>query len=310
MIKNLNLYLKLLFLILITFVNFKSVSAEIIKKINIYGNERVTNETVLMFSNLEVGSSFDQDTLNKALKDLYYTDYFKEVEISFDNQIINIKVVENPIIQSVKISGVDDNNIFDVIKDVTSKVEKYPFVENKISDQVNLLKNILKSYGYYFVELSTIIVKNQNNTIDLEYNFNLGEIAKIKKIKFIGNKIFKDKTLRNIIISEEAKFWKFITRNKFLDTNRINADVQRLNNYYNNKGYYNVKIKSTTAVITEGNQFELIFNIDAGNKYYFDEIKFVDSKTIPADDLMLFEKKMNSLKGEKFSRKKNKFSNK
>ena len=57
-------------------------------------------------------------------------------------------------------------------------------------------------------------------------------------------------------------------------------------------------------MITEGNQFELIFNIDAGNKYYFDEIKFVDSKTIPADDLMLFEKKMNSLKGEKFSRKK------
>ena len=69
---------------------------------------------------------------------------------------------------------------------------KYLFVENKISDQVNLLKNILKSYGYYFVELSTII-ENQNNTIDLEYNFNLGEIAKIKKIKFIGNKILKIK---------------------------------------------------------------------------------------------------------------------
>ena len=304
MIKYLNLYLKLLFLILITIVNFKSVNAEIIKKINIYGNERVTNETVLMFSNLEVGSSFDQDTLNKALKDLYYTDYFKEVEISFDKEIININVVENPIIQLVKITGVDDNNIFDVIKDVTSKVEKYPFVENKISDQVNLLKNILKSYGYYFVELNTIVVKNQNNTIDLEYNFNLGEIAKIKKIKFIGNKIFKDKTLRNIIISEEAKFWKFITRNKFLDTSRINADVERLNRYYTNKGYYNVQIKSTTAVITEGNQFELIFNIDAGNKYYFDEIKFVDSKTIPTDDLILFEKKMNDLKGEKFSRKK------
>ena len=71
------------------------------------------------------------------------------------------------------------------------------------------------------LKLETSINENDNNTVDLIYNFNLGEIAKIKKIKFIGNKIFKDSTLRNIIISEEAKFWKFITKNKFLDTNRI-----------------------------------------------------------------------------------------
>ena len=64
--------------------------------------------------------------------------------------------------------------------------------------------------------------------LDLIYNFNLGEIAKIKKINFIGNKIFRDNTLRNIIISEEDKFWKFITRNKFLDTNRIKCRCFRL----------------------------------------------------------------------------------
>ena len=188
------------------------------------------------------------------------------------------------------ISGVDDKNIYNIVKEVTSKVEKYPFVENKISEQINLLKNILKSYGYYFVKLNTKVKDNNNNTVDLEYNFNLGEIAKIKNIKFIGNKVFKDNTLRNIIISEEAKFWKFITRNKFLDSNRINADVQRLNDYYKNKGFYSVKIKSTTAIITEENQFELIFNINAGNKFYFDEIKFEESYFIPKENLTLFEK--------------------
>ena len=94
-------------------------------------------------------------------------------------------------------------------------------MENKVNEQVNLLMNMLKSYGYYFVKLETLINENNNNSVDLIYNFELGEIAKIKKIKFIGNKIFKDSTLRNIVISEEAKFWKFITRNKFLDINRI-----------------------------------------------------------------------------------------
>ena len=63
--------------------------------------------------------------------------------------------------------------------------------------------------------MEAVVDTNENNTVNLTYNFDLGEIAKIKKIKFIGEKIFSDGTLRNIIISEEAKFWKFITRNKF-----------------------------------------------------------------------------------------------
>ena len=75
-------------------------------------------------------------------------------------------------------------------------------------------------------------MKIKNNSVNLIYNFKLGEIAKINKINFIGQKIFKDSTLRNIIKSEESKFWKFITRNKFLDQNRINTDVSRLSKFY------------------------------------------------------------------------------
>ena len=134
---------------------------------------------------------------------------------------------------------------------MTKKIEKYPFVENKVNDQIKILKNLLRSYGYYFADLQSSIIFNDNNTVNLIYNFELGEIAKISKINFIGNRIFNDTILRNIIISEESKFWKFITRNKFLDLNRINADVTRLNNYYKNRGYYDVIIKSTTAIINE-----------------------------------------------------------
>ncbi len=285
------------------FINF--ANSDIIKNFNITGNERVSDETVIMFSSLEIGNKITNDELNKALKKLYYTDYFKEVELSIEDQTINIRVIENPIIQSIVIEGVDENNIYEQIEEVSMKIEKYPFVENKINEQIKLLKNILKSYGYYFVELETSIVTNDNNTVDLKYNFNLGEIAKIKKINFIGDKVFNDSVLRNIIISEETKFWKFITRNKFLDINRINADVSRLNNFYMNRGFYDVKIKSTTAVITDENQFELIFNINAGEKYFFNEIKFDNvNKNIEIDNFEKFENKFNSLKGKKYSKKK------
>ena len=302
MINKISFVVKIL-TIFFQLIVFSPAIGEIIKKINIEGNKRVSDQTILMFSNLELGANFDENSLNDALKDLYYTNYFKKVEVSVNNQTINIFVEENPIIQTVIIQGINDNNIYEIVEDVTSKVEKYPFVENKINDQVNLLKNILRSYGYYFVELETSVSSNDNNTVDLQYKFNLGEIAKIKKIKFIGNKIFNDNTLRNIIISEEAKFWKFITRNKFLDTSRISADIKRLSDHYKNRGYFNVNIKSTTAIITNENQFELIFNINAGNKFFFNEIKINDSQNIPQYDLSKFEKRFTDLEGKKYSRK-------
>ena len=277
--------------------------SEIIKQFNIIGNDRVTDETIIMFSNLKVGDKINNDILNDSLKNIYITNYFKSVLASNNNGIIEIKVEENPIIQSIVINGIDKNYITDSLKKVTSKNEKYPFVENKIKEQTILLKNILKSYGYYYVTLKSSVIRNNNNTIDLIYDFDLGEIAKIKKINFIGNKVFRDSTLRNIIISEETKFWKFITRNKFLDSNRIDSDIIRLKKYYQNQGYYNVKIKSSSAILNEQNQFEIIFNIDAGNKFYFNNISISENLNFDVDNFSAFEKRFRKIKGKKYSKK-------
>ena len=294
-------------LIILFFLNIFFITkafSETINKFNIQGNNRVSNETVIMFSSLKIGDNINQNTLNNSLKKLYYTNYFKDVKISSSKGIVTINVIENPIIQKVVINGIDQNNIYEKISEVTLKIEKYPFVESIINDQIKLLKNILKSYGYYFVELETSILTNPNNTVDLNYNFKLGDIAKIKKINFIGEKIFSDTILRNVIISEETKFWKFITRNKFLDTNRINADIFRLNEFYKNRGYFNVTIKSTSAIINNKNQFELLFNIDAGYIFYFNNIKYNESNIVNIDNFKDFEEKFIDLEGSVYSKKK------
>ncbi len=301
--KNLNFF-KFLLIILFQFITLNIALADQIKNISVNGNDRVANETVIMFSNLEIGSTINQNILNNALKEIYLTNYFSDVQIFNNDGNIIIEVKENPIIQNIVINGIDKNSIYDVIKDITIKIEKYPFVESKISEQVNLLKNILKSYGYYFVKLETSINYNENNTVNLIYNFNLGEIAKIKKIKFIGDKAFRDSTLRNIIVSEESKFWKFITSNKFLDPNRINLDTLRLKNFYLNRGYFDAKIKSTTALLTGKNQFELVFNINSGEKYFFGEIKIDENNDLTSENLKKFNDKFKSLEGKKYSKKK------
>ena len=302
--KNKSFYVKKISIIFILKLIFTQTSiADVIKDFKVEGNNRVSNQTVIMFSNLNIGDDANNDILNEALKNLYYTDYFKEISISFDSGLLNIKVEENPIIQSVTINGIKSSRINEKIKEVTLKIEKYPFVENKINDQVLLIKNILKSNGYYFVDIKTSIKDNTNNTVNLTYDVELGEIAKIKKINFIGDKKFRDNSLRNVIISEESKFWKFLTNNKFLDTNRISADVSRLENYYLNRGYYNAVVKSTTGIITDEKQFELTFNIKAGNKFFFNNFEIINNNDYPIESVSKFQDKFNDLKGKKYSKK-------
>ena len=298
-------FIKKTLIIFIFFISFiKNLSADTIQKFEISGNDRISKETIIMFSNIKIGENVDNNILNKVLKSLYATDYFENVEISFNNNVIQIKVIENPIIQSVIINGIKKDKIYENIKNITSKTEKYPFIESKINEQMVLMKNILKSYGYYFVELDTSYVENSNNSLDLIYDFKLGPIAKIKNIKFIGNKVYRDSTLRNVIISEESKFWKFITRNKFLNSNRINLDNSRLTNFYKNNGYFNANIKSSTALINEDNQFDIIFNIDAGEKFYFDKIEIINQDSFSLENINNFVKKFDKLKGRPYSIKK------
>ena len=110
----------------------------------------------------------------------------------------------------------------------------------------------------------------KNNTVDLNYNIELNERAlKLTKYLSLVIKFTKIDKLRNIIISEEYKFWKIISGKKYLNENLINFDKRLLRNFYLNKGYYDVKINSSFAKLIDDDGFELVFNIDAKKKFYF-----------------------------------------
>ena len=291
------------FVLLIIIVSTKFVYSEIVKKIEVSGNDRLAKETIILFSEINVNDNIYSEDLNKAFKKLFETDYFKDIKISFNNGYLKIEVVENPLIQSVIINGIKNKSIIDELSTITKKIEKYPYLENNISDQKNSLINILRNTGFYFAEVETIIEDNNNNSVNIIYNFNLGERAKISEIKFIGNKIFKNNTLRNLIISEESRPWKFLTSNKYLKEDRIKLDVNLLKNYFKNKGYYNVLIKSSSAKVIDKNNFVLTFNIDAGKKYYFNNIKLEVSNDYKKENFSNFFEIFNKLKGKAYSLK-------
>jgi outer membrane protein insertion porin family len=260
-----------IFLILFASVCF----AEIINKIDIKGNIRISDETIKVLGNFEVGKDLDSNDLNIILKNLYSTDFFKDVNLSLDQNLLLISVVENPIIQSIFIEGIKKKNLKESLFEVLSVKEKNSYVSYKIDIDRKRILNGLKATGFYFVNIDTKLVTNPNNTVDIIYDIDLGERANIKKIKFTGNKIFKDRKLKNVITSEENKAWKFISNKKYLDEQRINLDIRLLDSFYKNKGYYNVKINSFTAEFLDSKNFELNFNINAGEKFYFNNFNLI-----------------------------------
>ena len=221
-------FLTLFFLLL--FLN--SVFAETIKKINVSGNERISKETIILFGEIDLNEDFSEHTLNKILKNLYNTNFFEDIKIDITNSTLNVFVVENPIIQNVKIEGIKAKKLKDPIYEALKLKKNNSFNEYLMKKDRDLFLNILKSNGFYFAKVNIKKVENSNNTVSIIYNVDLGKRAKIRKIKFIGDKKYKNRKLFRIIASEEDKFWKFISSNKLLDQGRIELDVRLLGNFY------------------------------------------------------------------------------
>jgi len=290
-------------LLLIFFINSISF-AEILKEFKVEGNKRISSKTIILFSKVKINDDINESNLNEIIKELYSTNFFKDVKVSFSNQILKITVKENPVIQSLIFNGIKKKNIISTLKSSVELKEKNPFLKNTVKSDETQIINILRSNGFYFSKVESEVKKNDNYTVDLIYNIELGKKAHIKKIKFIGDKKFKDGKLRNIIVSEETRFWKFISNKKFLDINRISLDKKLLKSYYKNRGFYNVKIESASAQVTGDDNFELIFNINAGKKYYFNNLSLNFPSDFSESDFSGIKSSLNKLKGEIYSLKK------
>ncbi|MDC0419129.1 outer membrane protein assembly factor BamA [Candidatus Pelagibacter sp.] len=264
---------------LFLFLKFASANAEIVKSISVTGNERIADQTVIIFSKIDVGDDLTINDLNKITKNLYDTDFFKDVLVNLENNILKIHVSENSLVQSVQINGVKNKKLKQALLDQLVINEKKSYVEEKSIQEILKLSNFLKISGYYFSNVDLKVDQNNNNTVNLIYNITLNKKAVVKNINFSGDKIFKSRLLSNIIVTEENKFWKFLSNKKYLNERQIQLDQRLLKNFYLNEGYYDVEISQTNANFIEDNEFNLTYNINAGQKFFFNNLNL----TIPTD---------------------------
>ena len=293
---------KLFFTQLISFLFVSSLAlAEVVKKIEVIGNNRISSETIKSFSPIKINDDINENNINTSLKSLYESNFFKNVNIKFIQNVLIIEVDENPIIQNLNLEGVKSQRIRDNIFNNLSLKQRGSFFEKNLNKDINTIKNVAKDLGYYFTNVNVIQENLDDNKVNITFNVDLGEKAKIKKISFIGDKIYKDSKLKNIIVSEEYKFWKFISGKKYLSEKLNKLDLRLLKNFYLNKGYYNVQINSSFAKMIGLNEFELIFNIKTNDKIYFNNLTLDLPIDYNRDNFESLEKLFSKVKGLPYS---------
>jgi len=295
-------HFKLLLISFLFYLSLTPLFAEVVEKIEIQGNERISKETILLFSKTKIKDDLNSNHINEILKSLYDTNFFLDVSVEFKSKILTILVDENPIIENITYNGIKSKTLKEKITKDLKLLSRSSYNEILLNEDKKRIKLSLKDSGYYFSNIDIEVAELGDKKVNIIFDINLGPKAKIKKITFIGDKKFKDGKLRSLIVSEEYKFWKIISGKKYLNENLINLDNRLLKNYYLNKGYYDVKINSSFAKLLNNNdEFELIFNINANNKFLFGVLSIEIPTDFEIDNFAELNSFFAELKDEPYS---------
>ena len=279
------------------FICFYSLAENSLKNLIIEGNNRILKSTISEIINFEENKIYSIEEINLFQKKLFETNFFKFAKISIKDQNLIITVEENPLINFFYIDGEKNKEREDFIYENISLKQSQIFSEALLKKDIEKIKNIYLSSGYYNIEILPKVTKLEKNLVNIVLTVERGEQYKINRVYFIGDKFFSSSTLKNVISSTEHGWWKFLSSTSSLNENRVEFDKKLLNEYYLNNGFFDVQILLSEIEIASEKKANIIYSINAGPKYKFNDITIIDDKNNLTDQL---KKQI-----EKISKKKN-----
>ena len=248
-----------------------------ITSIEVLGTQRIDPETVISYSNLKVGDQSDPDKLDTALKILFKTGLFADVDFVKVGEKLVINVVENPVINRVAFEG----NKRIESKDLELELQLKPrlvFTRTKVQQDVQRLLTLYRLSGRFAAQIVPKIIKLEQNRVNLVFEIDEGPLSKIRNISFIGNKDFSDAELSSIIHTKEYAFWRILTSTDTYDPDRLSYDRELLRRFYLNRGYVDFKVLSAVAELTpDQKDFVVTFSIDEGERYKFGKMSLTSN---------------------------------
>ena len=250
--------------------------SEVINKIEINGNSRIKNETILGLANIKLNKKYTAGQINNFQKKLYESNFFKLVNFEFKNNVLFINVSENPIIDFYYINGVKSKIREDFFYNSLNLGPNKIFSEYFLKTDIEKIKNNYLEAGYLDVKILPEISQISGNALNVVINIIEGKNYKVRRVYFSGNTFFSPSTLLDVISTSEHSWWKFLSSVTNYNQNRIVFDKSLLKNFYLDNGFYDVQIISADTNFIKNKGVDLTFSINSGNKYNFSNFEIFD----------------------------------
>jgi outer membrane protein insertion porin family len=254
-----------------------AVDGQIALKIVVEGNQRIEESTVLSYMVVKEGQPYNQAQIDQSLKTLYATGLFSDVTITPAGTQIDVKVVENPIINRVAFEG--NSKVSD--KTLEGEVQLKPrmvFTRSKVQADVQRIVEIYRRSGRFAAQVEPKTVQLAQNRVDLIFEITEGPTTGVSRIVFIGNHAFSDGTLRDKLATGESVWWNFLQSNDNYDPDRLTFDREQLRRFYLSEGYADFRVVSAVAELApDRSGFYITFTVEEGDKYNFGKVE-LDTK--------------------------------
>ncbi len=266
-------------IVVITFLLFTSsylfAEDNKILSIEIEGNQRIDKETIISYSNTEVGQTYSENLGNNILKDLFDTNLFSNIEIYFDSNNLLIKIKENPTINLVKFVGNSKIKDEDLFVEISLK-ERSVYSRNKVKKDIERMLSLYQRSGRLSSEIIPKVELLDNNRINLTYEVEESDVAEVSKIIILGNNTYTASKIKSLMKTKEKTILRFLSSADRYDPDKLEYDKQLVTQFYNNNGFPDFKFVSSIAQLSpNSNDFEIILSVSEGEKYEFGKISVV-----------------------------------
>lgn len=246
---------------------------QIIKNIQVQGNQRVEANTVASYLLFAPGDPYSEERIDLSVKTLFATGLFADVAIDPRDGNVLIRVIENPIINRVILEG---NKSLKSDK-ITDEIEAEPraiFTRSNIQEDVQRIIELYRQSGRFGATISPKVVQQPQNRVDLIFEISEGPVTGVRRINIIGNAEFDDRRLRKEMATEESTWYKFFSSNDNYDPGRLEFDREQLRTFYTNRGFADFRVVSAVAELTPDQEdFYITFTVDEGEEYTWGDIK-------------------------------------
>jgi outer membrane protein insertion porin family len=243
-----------------------------VEKVKVLGNDRVSEKTIKVISGFYEDFTISSNSINKAIKKLSKSGLFSEVKIDLEREYLLITVVENFLISDVFFEGnkiVDKENLINLVK---SKSNNAYSKETVLAD-VNNMVSYYKSVGRFNAVVKPQLIYNEDKSTKLIFVIDEGNLLEVEEIIFVGNQVFSDKNLLEVIPSNKKGLFSFITDSDNFSESMIVKDQIALKNFYKSNGFIDVRITSSVGVLSaDKSTVNLSYKIFEGPQYLIGKV--------------------------------------